>query len=182
MQETKQGLGTPGLIHSYILTFFSALSDATRFSIRRSRWGLHRHRLKSERWKGEEYIWGTLLTSAGCLWRQPPLPWYKYNLLHVDKKQVCLSFLLLLVWAQLPMEDDLFHLRWAFSALGLWHDVVCLCLHCSQWKGMSSFEHDSTQFMADIGDKRDESPYRQASLSLCCGYRDSGWLDLVLSG
>jgi len=47
---------------------------------------------------------------------------------------------------------------------------------------MSSFEHDSTQFMADIGDKRDESPYRQASLSLCCGYRDSGWLDLVLSG
>lgn len=96
--------GTPGLMLSYVLTFLSALSDATRFS-EESRWGLHRHRLKSESWKEEECSCGTLLTSAGYLWRQPSLPWYVYNLHHVHKKEVYLYFLLLLVWAQLPRDE-----------------------------------------------------------------------------
>lgn len=143
-------------------TLGHTLSDATCFSKERSRQGLHRYRLKSERWNGEEYSCRTLLTSAlkatSSLWYTCHLfCWFKPGLF---------GLFLLLVWVQLPREGDLSHFAGAISALGNWHGLACLGSHCSQWKRMSSPGDDSTHFMIDIREKQDELPYRQTLLSL----------------
>lgn len=108
-------------------------------------------------------------TAVGPYWLQPSLKatsshWYIRRLFCWLKPD--LFRLLLLAWVQLPREGDLAHFIAAISAIGNWHDLMCLGSHCSQWKRMSSSGDDSIHFMTDIRDKRDELPYRQTSLSL----------------